>query len=211
VVPQSRLRRKKVDHSALNTIFDHRALARVILGVLKKEKKVRLAALSRPLEMAYDRSPSPLASNDSLDICYFSLAVQPSGFHYSDETPLSTPSLDRLTQADPSHPLLARREPSPIPSTPLLTMDASKLLQLQTAAAYSAQLSRPPTTHFNSDSSSASVSSRSSSAGAAEHIRCVRCQRTSSHVSDPAKAGMVAFGTNLFYCVRCAQIVGYLT
>ena len=101
-------------------------------------------------------------------------------------------------------------------------MDVSKLLQLQTQAAYGSR-PRPqpqPVQHKypsnrNSGTSMTSTSSQSSStnnsaSNCLEFVRCSRCHRTLS--MDPTSStpnGVVQFGTNLFYCSRCASMVGY--
>ncbi|KAK4159140.1 hypothetical protein QBC43DRAFT_133305 [Cladorrhinum sp. PSN259] len=42
-------------------------------------------------------------------------------------------------------------------------------------------------------------------------IRCLRCARAeeSTSTDDPSSLGMVQIGTNIYYCNRCAKIVGY--
>lgn len=163
----------------------------------------------------------------SPETCYFSYIPSTSS-HFSIETPVCSPGSSTLTLstlADPSNPLLALRDPPSIPRSPPATMDASKLLQLQTAAAYG---SRRPAAQpvqnctVNSDdsqsqsSSSSSSSSDSSTTSTPQNgfatslpIRCSRCHRSASlGYSDPT--AMVSFGTNLYYCRRCADLVGYL-
>ncbi|KAH6626777.1 hypothetical protein B0J18DRAFT_149604 [Chaetomium sp. MPI-SDFR-AT-0129] len=42
-------------------------------------------------------------------------------------------------------------------------------------------------------------------------IRCLRCARAEEITStdDPSLSGMVQIGTNIYYCTRCAKMVGY--
>ncbi|KAK4114855.1 hypothetical protein N656DRAFT_682943, partial [Canariomyces notabilis] len=42
-------------------------------------------------------------------------------------------------------------------------------------------------------------------------IRCLRCARAEEITStdDPSLSGMVQIGTNIYYCQRCAKMVGY--
>ncbi|KAL2118114.1 hypothetical protein VTJ04DRAFT_7774 [Mycothermus thermophilus] len=42
-------------------------------------------------------------------------------------------------------------------------------------------------------------------------IRCLRCARSEEITStdDPSLSGMVQIGTNIYYCTRCAKMVGY--
>lgn len=42
-------------------------------------------------------------------------------------------------------------------------------------------------------------------------IRCLRCARAEEITStdDPSLFGMVQIGTNIYYCSRCAKMVGY--
>ena len=43
-----------------------------------------------------------------------------------------------------------------------------------------------------------------------EAMRCSRCHNSSINpLADLAKGNMVSFGTNLYYCRRCATFVGY--
>lgn len=77
-----------------------------------------------------------------------------------------------------------------------------------------------------SDSDLSSTSSSSSTSGAAARhsmdsatrppvqvavIRCLRCARAEEITStdDPSLSGMVQIGTNIYYCKRCAKMVGY--
>ncbi|KAK0727440.1 hypothetical protein B0T26DRAFT_638020 [Lasiosphaeria miniovina] len=42
-------------------------------------------------------------------------------------------------------------------------------------------------------------------------LRCLRCARAEEMTStdDPRLSGMVQIGTNIYYCKRCAKMVGY--
>jgi hypothetical protein len=42
-------------------------------------------------------------------------------------------------------------------------------------------------------------------------IRCLRCARGEEITStdDPSLSGMIKIGTNIYYCSRCAKMVGY--
>lgn len=80
-------------------------------------------------------------------------------------------------------------------------MDVSKLLQMQTNAAYQS-IGRPSPQPAHQSSTAPFF---------ADYARCSRCQRS---VSIDASAGpfygnAVAFGTNSFYCRRCATMVGF--
>ncbi|KAF2501603.1 hypothetical protein BU16DRAFT_522540 [Lophium mytilinum] len=138
--------------------------------------------------------------------CYFSY-VPPSATTSVDSPPLS-PSFSLFgyeTPSDPSNPLLALRSSPPAPSPP--AMDASKLMQLQSSVAH-----RPrshPMQPQSSSSSSSSSSSGSPPPSELQTFRCSRCHRTSNWGHSPQTSGMVSFGTNLYYCNRCASIVGY--
>lgn len=163
-------------------------------------------------------------------ICYFSL--EPAAFdnHFSSETPLHSPVSNRTeTSADPSNPLLARRNSEVLftPVSPLLNA-ASTILQMQTAAAHGRGQSRPQpfpvqnVLHVTSDdwSSSDSSSSGTSSSPASttpafesaksslDLARCSRCQRTPSIDVKTGKSNMVQYGMNSWYCNRCAAMVG---
>ena len=137
--------------------------------------------------------------------CYFSISPSRTS-HFSQDIPssCSSPTILPETPSDPSNPLLALRSTHSHFSPPSWAMDASKLLQLQTAAAYG----RPEAqARQKSTSSSASTDSNASTPGASastEVVSCARCRRTSNGPS-----GMVSYGTNQYYCRHCADIVGY--
>ncbi|KAK8062752.1 hypothetical protein PG997_014849 [Apiospora hydei] len=44
-----------------------------------------------------------------------------------------------------------------------------------------------------------------------EVLRCMRCARSveATSTDDPASTGMVRVGHNIYYCDRCAKMVGY--
>lgn len=133
--------------------------------------------------------------------CYFSLPL--SSTHFSVETPNSPPLQDYTpdTYSDPSNPLLAFRDLS-LHCQMSPTVDASRLLQLQTAAAH--RPAAQPLQHSSSTSSTNSDSSMNSggSSPSSSMLCCCRCRRESG-------SGMVQFGTNLYYCNHCAKMTGY--
>ena len=146
-----------------------------------------------------------LPSCRSEQTCYFSTSHSSSS-HIARETTTSYPSptIFPETPSDPSNPLLALREPSYSSRLPSWAMDASKLLQLQTAAAYSrpdAQ-SRQKSTASNSSTGS-NNSSSSNLPQSPPVICCARCRR------DSAAGEMINIGTNQYYCRHCASMVGY--
>ncbi|KAK7911770.1 hypothetical protein PG985_014251 [Apiospora marii] len=90
---------------------------------------------------------------------------------------------------------------------------------------------RPPKSQYSSSSSTSSASSYSSSdsdlsapspfrasmdpisrpIASVEVLRCMRCARSveATSTDDPASTGMVRVGHNIYYCDRCAKMVGY--
>lgn len=85
---------------------------------------------------------------------------------------------------------------------------------------------RPSNQHFGSSSSSASSDSDSSSGtgyrvsmdshrprpiASVQVLRCMRCARAveTTSTDDASSAGMVRISHNLYYCDRCANMVGY--
>lgn len=156
-------------------------------------------------DYTYPDSPCSLSSSTT---CYFSLPtshIACSLAYFSVETPLTTPLSTYCpdTDSDPSHPLLAVRRLSleaHMPASP----EASKLLQLQTAAAHrpAAQPLQQSSSTSSNDSSSASASSMGSKSPAASTICCCRCRRE-------CDSGMIQFATNLYYCSHCARMTGY--
>jgi len=171
---------------------------------------------SRRIKSDPAMADSPLMKSTSYQpACYFSIPriqISDHSPHFSDETPRTSPAIQADTPSDPCNPLLAC-QPTPTYLLVPYNMDAPRLLQLQTSAAYSTQ--RPsPSSLQGSDSSPLSSSSRSSSSEGSmsprlplELYRCSRCHRTSSLGSLPGN--MMPIGINNYYCNRCAAIVGY--
>jgi hypothetical protein len=166
--------------------------------------------------MYADHYSSPDSSvPSSAPACYFSIAVSASASHFSLETPSITPVTEYSpdTPSDPTNPLLALHPVSPaFMSRPV---DASRFLQLQTAAAHrpaadplqhrgstSSNDSSSSTSSSSSSSSPAAPSSRASSLSSQSSISCCRCRRESL-------MGMIQFSTNTYYCSHCARMVGY--
>lgn len=159
--------------------------------------------------------PSPPCSRRT---CYFSISP-PSYSHYSTETPLYSPTFSPLgTPADPSNPLLAYRDQQELPHPSSSTTNTStSFLQMQTAAAHGDKMSRPRpypvqnVLHVTSDESIGSddsASSTDSSKSSLDLARCSRCQRTPGVDAKTGKSNMIQYGLNLWYCSRCASLVG---
>ncbi|TKA81177.1 hypothetical protein B0A55_02621 [Friedmanniomyces simplex] len=100
----------------------------------------------------------------------------------------------------------------------------ASFMQTQTSAAHGPASGRPsprpmqnvlPVTSEDTDTSSdGSDSSGSSFFGLAsppDMARCSRCQRTPSLDVRTGKSNMVQYGLNLWYCSRCADLVGMQT
>lgn len=147
--------------------------------------------------------------------CYFS--IQPAAYsHFSTETPCYSPLLSPIeTPADPTNPYLAYRSPQTFSAPLSPTLSTQSVLQMQTAAAHKHSPSRPRpypvqnVLHVTSDDSSSSESSLSDSAKSSLDVaRCSRCQRTPSTDIRTGKSNMVQYGLNLWYCNRCAAMVG---
>ncbi|KAK4635857.1 hypothetical protein CLAFUW4_01343 [Fulvia fulva] len=147
---------------------------------------------------------------------YFTV-VRPNYNHYSVETPCCSPSLNSSEDVHcyPEHPLLASPDfDSHLLESPAPKMSAN-LMSLQTAAAHGHSKSRPRpypmqnVLYVSSDDSSGS-DSRSSSISPMTPVaaRCSRCQRTNSVDLKTGKSNMVSYGLNLWYCGRCATLVG---
>jgi hypothetical protein len=137
--------------------------------------------------------------------------------HYSSETPCTTPTEDPIAYSQ--HPLLAVNNTAPATS-PSTDTPSNNLMSMQTAAAHGHvhvhPASRPRPTpvqnvlHVTSDDSDDSATSSpygSSSFG--DMARCSRCQRTPSLDIHTGKSNMVSYGLNLWYCNRCAALVGF--
>lgn len=148
--------------------------------------------------------------------CYFTYIPPTTTYnnHWSDETPCSSPiagSPDEIHPVDQANPLLAHR--------PALPRMSSNFMQRQTTAAHNHSASRPrphpvqnvlQVTSDDSADSDDSSSSMDSLASPSEMARCSRCQRTPSLDIKTGKSNMIQYGLNLFYCSRCAGIVGLI-
>lgn len=148
-----------------------------------------------------------------------------SGFDYftilpgrlANETPLCSPLAipDGLTTPPAEHPLLAFRPPT---HPPLLSPNmASNFMSVQTTAAHAQLPARPRPVPMqqdvlwtsSNDSSSSSDSSSESTSQIPVTARCSRCQRTPSVDIHTGKSNMISYGLNLWYCNRCAALVGF--
>lgn len=154
-------------------------------------------------------------------LCYFS--IRPSGYiHFSTETPFYTENPNEAsTPADPSNPLLAYREPRhPSPPTSPLLGSQSTFFQMQTAAAHKSSPGRPRpypvqnVLHVTSDDSSSGDDSETSIEQEVkppmDSARCSRCQRSGSCGFKHGGGSMIQYGLNLWYCTRCAGLVGLI-
>ena len=99
------------------------------------------------------------------------------------------------------------------PKMPAPSADVADLVQLQSEAAYPRGKSESRAgvnVHEARDRDERSTSISSSDFYILNLARCSRCQRTLSTGSSSAPAqGVVRFGTNLYYCARCANMVGW--
>ena len=172
------------------------------------------------LPVPFDMSTSNTASSPIQGVCYFSI---PRTNHspYNDEIPLTTPFTPpgENIVPDPSNPLLAYRPCSQSPSTPQTRFTMDSLLQLQTSVAHIPAPRRPQPQPLqnvlavgdNCSEPERSSSSQGSMQSPMEVARCSRCHRSQSiDVSTGTAANMVAYGLNSFYCLRCANITGFL-
>ncbi|TLS25896.1 hypothetical protein PpBr36_07258 [Pyricularia pennisetigena] len=88
--------------------------------------------------------------------------------------------------------------------------------------AMSTRTARPSKKHtYSSTSSDSDISTSSSSTRISmdavhpvayvEVLRCMRCAKSTELTStdDAATNGMIQVGTGIYYCARCAKIVGY--
>lgn len=141
------------------------------------------------------------SSDSTLPPCYFTYDPPALYYnHFRSETPLSSPNFTPIERRDSQS------------STKSM---ASNFLQLQTAAAHSHPARPRPVPQQNvlevtSDDSinSADSSSSAESFCAPETARCSRCQRTPSIDIKTGKSNMISYGLNLYYCSRCASMVG---
>ncbi|KAI4758933.1 hypothetical protein E4T52_01822 [Aureobasidium sp. EXF-3400] len=167
-------------------------------------------------------APSGRSNSSIYDfgVCYFS--IQHTNYSsYNDETPLTTPFTPpgENIVSDPSNPLLAYRPCLQSPSATQTRSGMDSLLQLQTRVAHIPGPRRPQPQPLqnvlavsddllDSDSSSSSQETMQSHM---EIARCSRCHRSQSIDGSTGKAAnMVAYGLNSFYCLRCANITGFL-
>jgi len=165
--------------------------------------------------MFSDTFPSPPCSSPTT--CYFSITI-PSYAHFSTETPSSSPTYYPLqTLSDPQNPLLAYRNRQELTNPTLPMPNTASFLQMQTAAAHDSQASRPRPhpiqqdvliTSDDSMGSDDSSSSNDSTKSSVDLARCSRCQRTSFVDLKTGKSNMIQYGLNLWYCNRCASLVG---
>lgn len=102
----------------------------------------------------------------------------------------------------------------------LAIMNVANLLQLQTQVAHpdaNRSQTHPVQTgiHTAVDSDDGSISSSFSSdfgsrMDSLDVVRCSRCQRSLSiDTGSTSSGGVVRFGTNSYYCNRCATLVGF--
>lgn len=148
---------------------------------------------------------------------YFSV-IPPTYEHFSVETPHCSPSFcqDDCTPSYSQHPLLASpREFYPQPQDH--EAPKTSFMSMQTSAAHGSPRPRPypmqNVLHVTSDdstSSTESAGSLGSPASTPEFARCSRCQRTPSVDVRTGKSNMVQYGLNLWYCSRCATLVGLI-
>ena len=155
--------------------------------------------------------------------CYFT--YNPTVYdHLSVETPSASPiHSPGDPDCNPHHPLLAHRPPQATNTSNNRVSD--DFFRMQTAAAHESPIrpSLAPQQNLlqvtsddsvTSSSSSSSGSSASSSRTSLEMFstpelaRCSRCQRTPSTDVRTGKSNMVQYGLNLWYCSRCANMVG---
>ncbi|KAF1827136.1 uncharacterized protein K489DRAFT_405870 [Dissoconium aciculare CBS 342.82] len=96
---------------------------------------------------------------------------------------------------------------------------AANFLQLQTGAAYSTKGSNPtasrpavrPTQNLldlDGSSDGSDCSAVDACPSSQEYARCSRCQRTPSIDVRTGLWNMIQYGLNLWYCSRCAALVG---
>ncbi|KEQ92725.1 hypothetical protein AUEXF2481DRAFT_7461 [Aureobasidium subglaciale EXF-2481] len=166
-------------------------------------------------------STSSTASSPIQGVCYFSIQHNQHS-SYNDETPLTTPfsPSGENVVSDPSNPLLAYRPCLQSPSTVTIRNRMESLLQLQTQASHIPASRRPQPRPLQNvlaigddylDASGHSSSSSGSSQSTMEVARCSRCHRSQSiDMSTGKAANMVSYGLNSFYCLRCANITGFL-
>ena len=159
--------------------------------------------------------------------CYFSITPgQQTSPTTPPETPLVSPQvqhLDNLT-AEPTNPLLSISLSPQAISRSSASKDGSSIIQLQMQASHRQdrrprlrpsplQDCNPTSEDMSAQSSSCSINSDGvgcSPVSSSTAARCSRCQRTAAIDVATQKPNMVAYGLNLHYCMRCADIVGFL-
>lgn len=153
-------------------------------------------------------------NDDDRRPCYFTI-IPPSYDHFSVETPCCSPNFcqDDCTPAYSQHPLLASRELLAAPLEIDLFKPTTSVMSMQTSAAHGSPRPKPypmqNVLHVTSDDSTSSSGSSNCSFGSPlETARCSRCQRTPSIDIRTGKNNMVQYGLNLWYCSRCATLVG---
>lgn len=161
-----------------------------------------------------------LPHSDSYQRLDYFTTIPPAYNHYSTETPSCSPalSISGETPAYPEHPLLAYREVDLAAYEPIHSDMAANLMSIQTSAAHGHNFRPRPNPvqnvlHVTSDDSASSGSSSESSIDSSmstpEFARCSRCQRTPSIDVKTGKSNMISYGLNLWYCSRCAALVGF--
>jgi len=149
--------------------------------------------------------------------CYFTISPPTHKHHYTSSETLSYSPTDNISPAEPENPLLAYRARHS-PSTPA-TPSTMSFMQVQTSAAQGRSMPTRPrpypvqnVLHVGSDDSVSSDDSNSSVdsnlASLPELARCSRCQRTPSLDLQTRQSNMISYGLNLWYCTRCAAMVG---
>lgn len=151
---------------------------------------------------------------------YFTYIPAGCNNHFSTETPLTSPTfnLQENTASDPYHPLLAYRDVTPsLPASPNMS---TNFLQLQTTAAHQNTAATRPnprptqnvlqvtTDSYGSSSDGSYSSSTNVHTSSCDYARCSRCQRTPSIDVRTGQWNMIQYGLNLWYCARCAALVG---
>lgn len=166
-------------------------------------------SLYQPCYFSVKRTSTSTSSSSTSESCSPDLTTP-----YSSSTPSSNPLLTGWFDDTPQFI-------SPY------TMNASNFMQLQSHAAHNGtrpqphpvqnlhqdvlDLSNDGSDSSNSDSSLASSSSEQSFSTTPNSLpaRCSRCQRTPSQdLTFGRPSAMLQYGLNLFYCTRCAHIVG---
>lgn len=161
-----------------------------------------------------------LADSSHYPSCYFSIHVpSPRNDHFALETPDISPPCNQVDQSTSDPVDLLRTYTAPIVvSQPASPNAMNSFMQAQVNASHGHSTSRPRPNpvqrdlHTTSDDSSSSSSSGDStrSGSSLEVARCSRCHRTPALDVNSGKSNMIEYGLNLWYCSRCANIVGLL-